>query len=168
MGPLLALMLASGAPPADTPNWRYKPLHDEMTDLSGGIAVVPSMDGRALFGITCEVADPSQIVTFRYSFPDDRHASSAGSLVQIRVGKRPLFEDKWFTVKNVAMAGYPDQVSKLIAELSSAEEIMLRAHDYQDQPVDSKFDVRGAAAAISWVLNQCGWSKYPKRDKARG
>lgn len=167
MGPLLPLILASSAPPTDTPNWHYKQLYDEMTELSGGLAGVPSSDGRAFFGITCEVVDPGQYVTFRYSFPEARRASSSGALVQIRVDKRPMFEDKWFTVKNVAVAGYPDQVSKLIAELNGAKEIMLRARDYEDQTVDSKFNVEGAETAIRWVLNECGWSKYPKRDKRR-
>lgn len=164
MSIIFALAMAGSAMPGDTPNWVYQRRHDEMTDQTGGMALVLSQDGKSGFGLTCEVADPDRLMTFRYSFPDSRRAPSK-TIVQVRIDKRPLFEDEWFTVKNVAMAGYPDQVSKLIKELDGAQELMIRAHDYDGQPIDAKFNVEGASTAIRWVLQECGWPNYPKRQR---
>lgn len=167
MGLVAALLLLGSAAPADTPNWHYRPLHDDMTDMDGGIAMVMSVDGKAGFGMTCDVSKPERFIFFRVVPPKDRLLRLDKTTVAIRPGSEPPFSTSWWVVTNGAIALLPGQVQEIMDRVGRADQILVRADDIDGQSIDMRFHVTGAEKAFKWVLDECGWPNYPKAEKRR-
>jgi hypothetical protein len=141
---------------ASSSNWVLIEKRDPVTDLRSASTAVLSTSGEERLVVKCDgVGEPVvsvQFITKKYLGGSNERA------VTIRFNQAPPLTLDWeYTSKGVF--NRDEKVVRSIANLiAKSEHVLIRAYNYEDQPVDGAFSVAGGESQLRTVFRACGYA----------
>lgn len=158
----LTFILASSAVPlssvhaeGEPTNWRYTEKNDPIMGRTNVSAKLSSDDGGSTFSIVCNGLAERYV---SLQFMPKGFLGSSDNIVIFKVDDRvPVPSSSWTYAARGAYTVSSD-VLKLFASMVGPGEnhLVVRALNYEDQPVDASFHSINAAAAYAHVRAACG------------
>lgn len=140
------------------PNWRFQKLADAISDRTGAALEVKSVDQKAKLVFACDLTDPDRPIAIQFLAPS--YLGGEYNDFVIRADKRPPFPGSWSITASTGYTFDPDIVKPLVAEVSTAERVYVRAFDYEGQPVDALFVDMPSRQLFQAVADACGQPNF--------
>lgn len=144
----------SAAPGETTSNWRVTLRVDPIRDREEGSAWLFSVDGKSRLSVACNGLDDR---TLSMQFIPRGVLGSQARQVIVRVGSgEPIPTYSWLYVRPGAYTTNPNLLAAIFSQISDdTQRIVIRAYDYQNQPLDGVFMSTGGRSQISKIEKLC-------------
>ena len=127
---------------------------DAITGLESSIASVNSLAGGDKLTVQCDAVDV-HVLSILY-IPKKFTGRSGSQQVIFKFGNDEAGEYSAEPVSSAKAITDPYQVNDLAHRLARSEVVTVRAFNYNDQPVDARFEIRGGEQSIRAVFATCG------------
>jgi len=151
---LLMVASPSAAPGEPTSNWRTNLRVDPIRDRQEGSVSLVSADGKSRLLIACNgLTDRAVSMQF---IPSGVLGSQARQVI-VRVGNNePLASYSWLYVGPGAYTIDQELLATVFSQVSDdTQRIVIRAYNYEDQPLDGVFSSVGGRSQIAKIEKVC-------------
>ena len=135
--------------------WNFDQGIDAITDQQGALAGIPSADGKAILALQCDHKTEGRPMFFQLRPGVGRHFSGWFE-VTMRVDRQEPFSYRWYWAGAAGLVADPGQVKRIARALVGGDRLLVRALDYNDQPVDMEFEVAKPSEVFARVFLACG------------
>lgn len=153
---MLLLLLVTLQAATVVPEWTLSETRDAVTDLPVASASLRSISGSERLVVRCDGAGEPVVSV---QFLPRRYLGISGSRsVTVRIDELPPVETEWERGSQGTFNREPEVVRSLANLIARAHRVVVRAWNYENQPIDGIFQVAGGEPRLRRVFELCGYS----------